>query len=128
METLITEGIKISVEPFYLPNESFPAQQKFVHAYRITIDNLSGDTVQLLRRHWYILESNGIKREVEGEGVIGQQPVLGPGESHQYTSWCPLMTDIGKMSGYYLMSRLSDQQQFKVEVPAFKLVPPFKLN
>ncbi len=128
METLTTHGIKISVQPFYLPNESFPAQHKYVHAYQIVIENLSDHTVQLLRRHWYIQESNGMKREVQGEGVIGQQPVLGPMERHEYTSWCPLMTDIGKMSGYYVMLRVSDNYEFEVKVPEFRLIPPFKLN
>jgi ApaG protein len=128
METLTTHGIKISVQPFYLPNESYPAQQKYVHAYHIVIENLSDDTVQLLRRHWYILESNGIRREVQGDGVIGQQPVMNPRERHEYTSWCPLMTDIGKMHGYFVMVRKSDNREFEVQVPEFRLIPPFKLN
>lgn len=128
METLTTHGIKISVQPFYLPNESFPAQQKYVHAYHIVIENMGDETVQLLRRHWYIVESNGMQREVQGDGVIGQQPVIAPRERHEYTSWCPLMTDIGKMFGYYVMARIIDQQEFKVLVPEFRLIPPFKLN
>jgi ApaG protein len=128
MQTLITEGIKISVEPFYLPDESLPAKQKYVHAYRVTIENQSRNTVQLLRRHWHIVESNGLRREVEGEGVIGEQPVLIPGQNFQYTSWCPLMTDVGKMYGTYTMQRLPDGESFKVKVPEFKLVPPFKMN
>ncbi|MCB0520147.1 MAG: Co2+/Mg2+ efflux protein ApaG [Lewinellaceae bacterium] len=128
METLTTQGIKISVEPFYLPHESIPMQQRYVHAYRITIENKGEHTVQLRRRHWFIVESNGVQREVEGEGVVGLQPVLSPGESHQYTSWCPMMTDLGKMYGTFLMTRLVDQWQFQVTVPEFRLVPPFKLN
>lgn len=128
MEALITQGIKISVEPFYLPQESMPVQHRYVFAYRITIENLSQETVQLLRRHWHIVESNGIKKEVEGEGVVGEQPVLGPEERFQYTSWCPLMTDTGKMYGTFLMIRKSDEQQFRVEIPAFRLYPPFKMN
>ena len=128
MEIAITKGIKISVQPVYLPRESRPAQHAFYHAYKITIENQSHDTVQLLRRHWFILDSNGRKREVEGEGVVGQQPVLEPGQSYEYSSWCPLMTDIGKMYGTFLMKRRSDKRFFKVVVPEFKLVPPFKLN
>jgi ApaG protein len=128
METLATHGIRISVEPFYLPHESIPMQQRYVHAYRITIENRSQHTVQLKRRHWFIVESNGVQREVEGEGVVGLQPVLAPGESHQYTSWCPMMTDIGKMYGTFLMERAMDGSQFVVTVPEFRLVPPFKLN
>jgi ApaG protein len=128
METLTTQGIRISVEPFYLPQESIPIQHRYVFAYRVTIHNQSSETVQLLRRHWHIIESNGVVREVEGEGVVGLQPVLTPGESHQYTSWCPLMTDIGKMHGTFQMARLTDETRFDVKIPEFKLAPPFKMN
>jgi len=128
METLTTQGIQISVEPFYLPHESIPIQHRYVFAYRITILNQSSDTVQLLRRHWHIVESNGVRREVEGEGIVGLQPVLSPGESHQYTSWCPLMTDVGKMHGEFQMVRIEDNAKFEVKIPAFKLAPPFKMN
>ena len=128
MKTLITQGIKVSVEPFYLPKESFPVQQRYVHAYRITIENRSTHTVQLLRRHWYIHESNGILREVEGDGVVGLQPILEPNEKHQYTSWCPMMTDIGKMYGTFQMQNLVTSDFFDVVVPEFKLIAPFKDN
>ena len=128
METLTTQGIKVSVEPFYLPKESLPVQQRYVHAYRIIIENRSEHTVQLLSRHWYIFESNGILREVKGEGVVGQQPILEPSEKHEYTSWCPLMTDIGKMHGTFNMQNLVTSDFFEVVVPEFKLVPPFKKN
>ena len=70
METLTTQGIRISVEPFYLPHESIPIQHRYVFAYRVTIQNQSTEIVQLLRRHWHIIESNGVRREVEGEGVV----------------------------------------------------------
>lgn len=128
MQTLTTQGIRISVEPFYLPQESVPIQSRYVHAYRITIENHSSDTVQLLRRRWQIVESNGIRREVEGEGVVGEQPVLQPGEHYQYTSWCPLMTDTGKMYGVFQMVRVKNKDSFEVTIPEFKLIPPFKLN
>lgn len=128
MQTLTTKGIQISVEPFYLPHESIPIQHRYVHAYRITIENRSAHTVQLLRRHWHIVESSGVRRELEGEGVVGQQPILAPGESHQYTSWCPMMTDVGKMYGSFLMKRLEDEGKFNVRIPEFKLFPPFKMN
>lgn len=128
METITTHGIQISVEPFYLPQESIPIQHRYVFAYRVTIQNRSAETVQLLRRHWHIVESNGVVREVEGEGVVGLQPVLAPGDNHQYTSWCPLMTDIGKMYGTFQMLRLSDENKFDVRIPEFKLAPPFKMN
>lgn len=128
METLVTEGIKISVEPFYLSEESIPIQQRYLHGYRVTIENQSGQTVQLLRRHWVIVESNGVQREVKGDGVIGEQPVLSPGEHHKYASWCPMMTDIGKMYGFFYMENVTDGRQFKVMIPEFRLIPPFKLN
>ena len=128
METMTTQGIRISVEPFYLPHESIPIQHRYVFAYRVTILNQSSDTVQLLRRHWHIIESNGVRREVEGEGIVGVQPVLAPGESHEYTSWCPLMTDLGKMHGEFQMVRLPDKAKFSVKIPEFKLAPPFKMN
>ena len=82
METLITQGIKVSVLPSYQAAYSRPAQNRYIFAYHITIENQSTDTVQLLRRHWFIWDSNGTIREVEGEGVIGQQPVLDPGQKH----------------------------------------------
>jgi ApaG protein len=128
METLTTQGITVKVETFYEEEHSRPREQKYIFAYRITIENHSGETVQLLRRYWQIQDSSGWSREVEGEGVIGQQPVLEPGESHQYISWCPISTDIGKMSGYYTMIRSADLEEFIVRIPDFKLISPYKLN
>jgi len=128
METLTTKDIKISVEPFYQADYSKPAESKYIFAYRITIQNLGATTVQLLSRYWRISDSNGNIREVEGEGVVGKQPVLAPGESHQYVSWCQLHTDIGKMSGNYQMVDRTYQQPFEVEIPAFRLITPFKCN
>jgi ApaG protein len=128
METSTTQGVKISVTTNYLPDYSSPAQQHFVFAYKISIENNSEFTVKLLRRHWHIYDSNGVVREVEGEGVVGQQPVLEPNESHQYVSGCNLKTGIGKMKGTYLMERLVDGKQFNVNIPEFVLIVPYKLN
>lgn len=128
METLITNGIRVCVETSYQPDYSNPDESKFIYAYQITIDNLSTSTVQLLRRHWIIVESTGISREVAGDGVIGQQPVLQPGETHQYVSWCPLQTSFGKMYGSYDMINLTSQELFKVQIPEFRLIAPFVLN
>ena len=128
METLTTNGIKISVETFYQDDYSKPVSSDFVFAYRVTIENTSSYTVQLLRRHWYIWDSNHTTREVKGDGVIGKQPTLAPGEQHQYISWSPLKTTIGKMHGTYTMKRLTDNALFKVRIPEFKLVSPFQLN
>ncbi len=128
MPTLTTNGIKISVETFYHDDYSKPAQREYVFAYRITIENTSPHTVQLLRRHWYIWDATNALREVEGAGVIGKQPTLAPGDSHQYVSWSPLQATVGKMYGTFLMQRTLDQQQFKVRIPEFRLVAPFQLN
>ncbi|AKQ45303.1 cobalt transporter [Rufibacter radiotolerans] len=128
MDTKTTQGVTVNVTTNYLPDYSSPAQQHFVFAYKITIENNSEFTVKLLRRHWHIFDSNNEVREVEGEGVVGQQPVLEPGESHQYVSGCNLKTSIGKMAGTYLMERLVDGKQFQVTIPEFTLIIPYKLN
>lgn len=128
MEILITNGIKVSVAPIYQEKHSRPKERYFVFAYQVTIENLSPRTVQLLRRHWYIVDSSGPAREVEGEGVIGQQPVLQPGQSHEYVSWCPLQTEIGKMFGTFLMTDVEDQSEFLVRIPEFRMIAPSKLN
>ncbi|MEN0003744.1 MAG: Co2+/Mg2+ efflux protein ApaG [Bacteroidota bacterium] len=128
MDTLITNDIKISVENFFQPGYSQPASSQFVFAYRVSIENLSSETVQLLRRHWFIKDANGTLREVEGEGVIGKQPIIAPGGMHQYVSWCNLSTSIGKMYGTYQMLRRKDNYLFDVTIPAFKMIVPHKLN
>lgn len=128
METLTTNNITVSVETQYLAAHSNPREGKFIYGYHITIENGSPYTVQLLRRHWVIVDSSGTMREVEGDGVVGLQPVLGPGEVHGYSSFCNLDTEIGKMSGTYLMTRLDDQSLFEASIPEFKMVAPFKLN
>jgi ApaG protein len=128
MEILTTNGITVSVETHYLPEHSNPRASKHIFGYHITIENGSTFTVQLLRRHWVIRDSNGQLREVEGEGVVGQQPVLAPGERHDYTSFCDLGSEIGKMSGTYLMVRRDDESLFEAVIPEFRMVAPFKLN
>lgn len=128
MDTKTTEGVKVTVTTNYLPDYSSPVQQHFVFAYRIKIENNSEFTVKLLRRHWYIHDATGQMREVEGEGVVGQQPTLEPGEMHEYVSGCNLKTGIGKMRGTYLMERMVDGRQFDVTIPEFTLVVPYKLN
>ena len=128
MDTQTTQGVQVTVTTNYLPDYSSPGQQHFVFAYKINIQNNSEFTVKLLRRYWQIFDSNASTREVEGEGVVGQQPVLEPGESHQYVSGCNLKTGIGKMVGNYTMERLVDGREFKVEIPEFVLIVPYKLN
>jgi ApaG protein len=128
MLTEITEGVKITVVVEYQPYYSNPVQSHFVFTYNITIENCSDYTVRLLRRHWFISDSNGETRQVEGEGVVGQQPLLEPGQSHQYISGCNLKTNIGKMSGTYLMERTIDGKKFQVKIPEFTMIVPYKLN
>lgn len=128
METKITKGIKVSVETFYQPTHSNPMESKYIFAYRITIVNTTQDVVQLLRRHWLINDSNRPVREVEGEGVIGKQPTLAEREEHQYMSWCNLFSDVGRMSGTFLMLNKTKGTTFRVTIPPFKMIPPFKLN
>ncbi|MBD3748373.1 MAG: Co2+/Mg2+ efflux protein ApaG [Sphingobacteriales bacterium] len=128
MVAQITEGVKVSVETTYQPEYSNPANEHFMFAYKIQIENLSDYSVQLLRRHWIIFDSNGSKREVEGEGVVGLQPIIQPGQHHEYVSGCNLKTDIGNMQGTYQMKRLVDNELIEVKIPQFALIAPFKLN
>lgn len=124
----LTEGIRISVEQFYQPDYSNPVQGEYMFAYRISIENNNAFPVQLLRRHWFIIDSNTEKREVEGEGVIGVQPIIAPGEQYQYISGCNLKSEMGKMSGSYLMENVMTKQQFHVKIPVFQMEAPFKRN
>ncbi|MDN3586654.1 Co2+/Mg2+ efflux protein ApaG [Pedobacter aquatilis] len=128
MVTAITDGVQVSVETIYQPEYSNPANEHFMFAYRIEISNLSDYPVQLMRRQWFIFDSNSSRREVEGEGVVGLQPIIQPGESHVYVSGCNLKTDMGSMQGTYLMNRLVDDAEFEVEIPEFQLIAPYRLN
>ena len=128
MVTAITQGIKVSVETEYQPDYSSPRQFHFVFTYRVRIENQSEYSIQLLRRHWYIHDASYSIREVEGEGVVGVQPVIEPGQSHQYVSGCNLKSGMGKMFGTYLMEKVVDGKRFEVTIPAFNMVVPFKLN
>ncbi len=128
MVSKISEGIKISVETYYQPDYSNPVNSEFMFAYKIIIENSNNFSVKLLNRHWFIYDSNGSVREVEGEGVVGVQPVISPGENYQYISGCNLRTEIGKMNGTYLMQNISTKKTFTVIIPSFYMSTPFKLN
>ena len=128
MVSKISEGVQISVESFYQPDYSNPSNNEYMFAYRITLENHNDFTVKLLRRHWFIFDSNGQNREVEGEGVVGMQPVISPGEEYQYVSGCNLRTEMGKMYGTYLMENLNNKHRFDVNIPEFEMVVPFKMN
>lgn len=128
MVTQVSSGIKVSVETFYQPAQSDPAQNLFLFAYRITLKNTLPYPVQLKRRHWHIFDSVGVRKEVEGEGVVGEQPVIQPGQTYKYISGCNLTSEIGKMKGTYLFERWEDKSLFEVEIPEFMMEAPQKLN
>ncbi len=115
-----TEEITITVRPVYLDSQSDFASKRFVFGYFIKIDNNSNEEVQLLRRHWVIKETLGRMEEVEGEGVIGQQPVILPGRAHEYNSYVVLQSFEGTMEGTYLMQR-PNGSRFRVVIPCFFL-------
>ena len=130
MYSKTTKKINITVNPYFLEDQSEPDDQHYVWAYQVTIDNQSNNKVQLKNRYWKIIDSNGIKQEVRGEGVVGEQPVLNPGEKFEYTSGTPLSTPSGFMEGYYEMEN-NKGSKFEVYIPQFSLDSPFaskKLN
>ncbi len=128
MITKATSGVIISVETEYQTEYSNPENMHYMFAYRITIENASSHTIQLVNRHWDIFDSIGENKTVDGEGVVGTQPVLAPGESHQYVSGCNLKSEIGYMQGFYTMKREMDDYYFQVDIPRFNLIASFKLN
>ena len=127
MEDTVTEGVQVQVESFYIDSHSIPEEDLYVFAYRIRLKNLSQRTVQLLRRHWIITDSNGKTEEVKGEGVVGEQPVLDPGEEFEYTSGSHLKTEMGTMHGSYQMVN-NQGESLEVEIPCFTLSVPGILN
>lgn len=128
MVSKISEGVEITVETFYQADYSNPLNSEYMFAYRITIENHNPFTIKLLRRQWFIFDSNGERREVEGEGVVGVQPVLKPGENYQYVSGCNLRTEMGKMHGTYQMLNENSKQLFSVNIPSFEMIVPNKMN
>lgn len=120
MYSATTRGIKVTVTPRFMPDESRPQQNRFFFAYEIEIENTGSETVQLLARHWRITDATGRTQEVRGPGVVGEKPVLNPGETFRYTSGVPLTTPSGIMAGTYLMT-VAGGDGFEVAVPAFSL-------
>lgn len=118
--TATTQGIVITVRPVYLDHESDFFERRFAFGYFIEIENQSEADVQLMRRHWHIWEDSGRVQQVSGEGVIGQQPLIGPGKTHKYNSYCVLSSLQGAMEGYYVMERFHGER-FRVEIPRFHL-------
>ncbi len=118
--TATTEDITVRVRPVYLDGQSDAVAHKFVFAYFVRIENNGNEDVQLLRRHWFIHDGTGDVKEVEGEGVVGKQPVISPGAGHEYNSFCVLETFEGTMEGTYLMRRPGGELFYAV-IPRFPL-------
>jgi ApaG protein len=118
-----SNGFQVRVRPSYLPEQSDPEEHRFVWAYRVEIENRGEETAQLISRHWIITDASGRVEEVQGLGVVGEQPSIRPGETYAYASGCPLATTSGVMAGTYAM--VSDGgSQFEIEIPAFSLDVP----
>lgn len=117
-----THDILVSVLPVYIDERSDPDRNLYFWAYRVQIENQSGRPVQLISRYWHITNALGSIEEVSGEGVVGEQPVINPGETYEYTSGCPLDTPSGIMMGHYIM--VSGDDQLTVDIPAFSLDLP----
>jgi ApaG protein len=122
-----TRGVRITVIPTFLAEQSDPANDDYIWAYTVEIENLSGETVQLTARMWQITDRNGITQVVQGPGVVGEQPILREGDSFTYTSGCPLNTPSGLMRGYYAMQTLAGEV-FEAQIPAFSLDSPFDVR
>ncbi len=127
MSTALTDGIRVEVESKYLPDRSEPAAHRWLFAYTVTLVNLGTEPAQLLARHWEIADSDGNQEEVDGDGVVGHQPRIAPGEGFRYSSFCVLRTPHGSMRGRYRMVR-DDGQAFDADIPPFPLVMPQMLN
>ncbi|MDX2259923.1 MAG: Co2+/Mg2+ efflux protein ApaG [Hyphomicrobiaceae bacterium] len=124
MYEALTDGLRVRVEPQYIEDRSSPEESYYFWAYTVTIDNESDASVRLLARRWRITDGTGRTETVEGEGVVGQKPEIGPGQSFSYTSGCPLRTPSGIMVGSYQM-RDASGRLFDIAIPAFSLDSPF---
>jgi len=120
----ITEGVAVRVRPRFMHDESKPATGRYVWSYTVEIENGSDKTWQLMRRHWRIIDAEGRSQEVDGEGVVGQQPVLKPGEAFKYTSGAPLAAPSGVMGGSYDLQDENDEN-LTVAIPTFSLDSPY---
>jgi ApaG protein len=123
----VTAGVRVSVRSDFRPERSSPATGRFLFTYTIRISNEGAEPARLLSRHWIITDAGGEREEVVGDGVVGQQPRLGAGESFEYTSFCVLKTPLGSMRGTYQMVR-DDGGRFEVDIPQFSLTVPGSLN
>tara|TARA_B100000989_G_C19334434_1_gene382241 strand:+ start:303 stop:695 length:393 start_codon:yes stop_codon:yes gene_type:complete len=124
MYSKTTNGVIVTVKPYFLDDQSSPQESHYVWAYQVNILNNSDITIKLDHRNWIIIDANGKIVNVQGEGVVGEFPILEPGESFEYTSGTPLKTNNGMMQGFYLMSR-ENGEQLKIDIPAFSLDSPY---
>ena len=127
MSDVTTRGIRVEVESFHIPERSRPDQDYYFFAYRVTISNLGSETAQLLSRRWIITDAEGRVETVQGPGVVGKQPLLKPGDSFQYTSFCPLNTPVGSMHGGYRMIT-DNEEEFEARIDPFTLAVPTAVN
>jgi ApaG protein len=127
MSEALTRGIRVKVESEFIPERSDPQNGEFFFAYHVTIENHGNEPVRLLSRHWVITDGMGKEQEVRGPGVVGKQPWLAPGETFQYSSACPLSTQIGSMYGSYHMVT-DGGESFEAEIAPFTLAIPGALN
>ena len=123
----VTNDIRVEVLARYSPENSRPQQDAWVFQYTVRITNQGTETVQLISRHWIITDALEHIEEVQGPGVVGEQPVLAPGESFKYSSWCPLKTPVGMMHGTYQMVRIGGSQ-FDIQIAPFGLKAPYTVN
>jgi ApaG protein len=127
MSDTLTRGIRVQVESFYEGERSSPQENYYFFAYQVRISNQGSETAQLISREWFITDANGDTQRVQGPGVVGEQPVLGPGEAFEYTGFCPLSTPVGSMRGSYLML-LESGESFEAEIATFPLELPNSVN
>ena len=127
MSEAVTNDIRVEVVSRHSPENSKPLQDEWVFQYTVRITNQGSETVQLLSRHWIITDALEHTEEVKGPGVVGEQPVLAPGESFKYSSWCPLKTASGMMRGAYQMAHAGGNQ-FDIEIAPFALKAPYTVN
>ncbi|HEY0511895.1 MAG TPA: Co2+/Mg2+ efflux protein ApaG [Thermoanaerobaculia bacterium] len=127
MSDTTTRGIRVQVESVYDEERSSPQDSYYFFAYRVRISNEGEETAQLISREWIITDGNGEAQRVQGPGVVGEQPVLAPGEEFEYVSFCPLATSVGSMHGAYLMV-LENGESFEAEIAPFSLSVPHAVN
>lgn len=127
MSDTTTRGIRVQVETFYDEERSSPQESYFFFSYHVRISNVGTETAQLVSREWFITDGNGDTQRVQGPGVVGEKPVLAPGEEFEYSSFCPLTTPVGAMQGSYRMV-LQNGDSFEAEIAPFSLAVPHAVN